>query len=245
MKISTRLIAVVLASLLTLLVIPCQATTTSTVPSIDEFIQQMDESNQELVERQEIAHQMAECARYLGYPEECETIQTAQMEWWLAQNEKTLNTENDKWYQKYEEYPAATYIWLYLTQKCEYSPYVAAGIIGNIRAEVGGGTLNLQYWLYDSSGYYYGMCQWNRGNYAQIHGADLATQCEFLSETIEYEIDTFGYAYARGYKYADFLALENARSAALMFAKSYERCGSGSYSLRQDWAEDTYNYFMN
>lgn len=210
--------------------------------SIEGFF---DNDNTELNERQSIAHMMAECARALGYPEDSTIIKTAQAEWKSAQDEKELKAENFRiWSKKYEEYPYATYVWLYLTRTLGYNDYVAAGIIGNMMAEVGGGTLNLQYWLYSyGSGYYYGLCQWNKSNYSEVRGCDLIEQCEFLAITIEYELDTFGYAYSRGYKYADFLALNSTEDAALMFAKCYERCASNSYGLRQTYAETAYQYF--
>ena len=42
------------------------------------------------IERQETAHQMAECARALGLPEECETIQTAKEIWNESQTQIML-----------------------------------------------------------------------------------------------------------------------------------------------------------
>ena len=42
--------------------------------------------------------------------------------------------------QKYNEYPVATEIWMFL-KNCGYNDYVAAGILGNMMAEVGGNTL--------------------------------------------------------------------------------------------------------
>lgn len=197
-----------------------------------------------LIHRQDVAHEMAECARELGYPEDCEVIKTAQAEWWSCYDKiMEIRAATSKWDKAFEEYPYATYIWLYCTKTLGYNNYVTAGIMGNIMAECGGGTLDIQYWLYGSRGYYYGMCQWNKTNYPEIRDKDLIAQCDFLAQTIQYEIDTFGYAYRSGYKYADFLQLTSARDAALMFAKTYERCGSGSYTLRQNYAETAYNYF--
>lgn len=49
-------------------------------------------------ERQQIqqtAHQMAECARQLGYPEDSVIIQEAQKKWWEAQN--SLEAQNSVW----------------------------------------------------------------------------------------------------------------------------------------------------
>lgn len=43
-----------------------------------------------------------------------------------------------------------------------YSREVACGIIGNMMIETSGGTLNLNPNVYNPSGKYYGLCQWNR-----------------------------------------------------------------------------------
>jgi hypothetical protein len=100
--------------------------------------------------------------------------------------------------EKYDEYPYATYIWLFLTRGAGYSDIVAAGILGNIMAEVGGGTLNIRYWLYGNGDpNYYGMCQWHNNWYPEVAGTDLIFQCDFLLSTIVEPMDTCidGYSY--------------------------------------------------
>ena len=139
---------------------------------------------------------MAECARALGRDD---VVAIAQDEWKSAQNEKKLNTEAiSSWLEKYDEYPYATYIWLFLTRGAGYSDIVAAGILGNIMAEVGGGTLNIRYWLYGNGDLnYYGMCQWHNNWYPEVAGTDLIFQCDFLLSTIVEPMDTCidGYSY--------------------------------------------------
>ena len=110
-------------------------------------------------------------------------------------------------------------------------------------AEVGGQTLDIQYWLKGNG--YYGMCQWNKAYCSGVWGADLTGQCDFLRDTIKYEIDTFGYAYQKGFNFESFLNMSNERDAAKAFAKCYERCGSSTYTIRQNNAEKAYNYFVN
>lgn len=122
-----------------------------------------------------------------------------------------------------------------------WNDYVCAGIMGNLMAEVGGQTLDIRYTL--SSSGYYGMCQWSRG-YSQVWGAGLETQCDFLRDTIKYEFDTYGSKYQKGFNFNSFLNMTDAQQAALAFAKSYERCGSGSYRVRQKNALKAYNYFV-
>ena len=133
-----------------------------------------------------------------------------------------------KWATKAAEYPAATQIWRYMKAQ-GWNDYVCAGIMGNIMAEVGGQTLDIRYTL--SSNGYYGMCQWNR-QYSNIWGAGLESQCDYLRDTIKYEIDTFGFNYQKGFKFNSFLNMTDAQQAALAFAKAYERCASGSYGVR-------------
>ena len=142
------------------------------------------------------------------------------------------------------KYPIAIEIWNYL-KDLGYNDYVCAGILGNIMAEVGGNTLYIQYWLYDSSYTHYGMCQWNVNYYNEVKGTDLYSQLDFLMKTIKYEIDTFGFKYQKGFKYEDFINLTNYEEAALVFAKSYERCAAKHYRVRQTNAKVAYEYFVN
>lgn len=142
------------------------------------------------------------------------------------------------------EYPVAEYIWQYM-KDLGWNDYVCAGVMGNLMAEVGGQTLNIQYNLYSSDGGYYGMCQWSKKYHSGIYGInDLNTQCDYLRDTIKYEIDTFGYKYQTNFNLEAFLNLTDAQQAALAFAKTYERCASGSYAVRQRNAITAYNYFV-
>lgn len=201
---------------------------------------------------QKVAHELAESARKLGWPEESEPIISAKNEWQNAQlaievydaryQELYAESEEAKWEIKAAEYPAATQIWRYM-KDLGWNDYICAGIMGNLMAEVGGQTLDIQYWLQGNG--YYGMCQWNKAYRSGVWGADLVGQCDFLRDTIKYEIDTFGYAYKKGFNLDSFLALSNERDAALAFAKCYERCGSGTYTIRQNNAEKAYDYFVN
>ena len=201
---------------------------------------------------QEAAHELAESARKLGWPEESEPIASAKNEWWNAQlaievydaryQKLYAESEEVKWATKAAEYPAATQIWRYM-KDLGWNDYVCAGIMGNLMAEVGGQTLDIQYWLQGNG--YYGMCQWNKAYREKVWGADLVGQCDFLRDTIKYEIDTFGYAYQKGFNFNSFLNMSNERDAAKAFAKCYERCGSSTYTIRQNNDEKAYDYFVN
>lgn len=147
------------------------------------------------------------------------------------------------WEQKRLQYPAATYVWEKL-KFYGYNDYVCAGIMGNLMAEVGGQTLNLEYEKYSSEAKgYYGICQWSK-TYSEVWYSDLQTQVQFLSRTILYELDTYGFKYKKGFDYVGFCDLTNEKEAALAFAKCYERCGKASYNQRQINATAAYNYFV-
>ena len=69
---------------------------------------------------------------------------------------------------------------------------------------------------------------------------------EIGSDKIQ-SFETFRYKnqlYQKENAYNEFIQSISCRDAALMFAKFYEACGSGSYYVRQNYAEMAYNYFM-
>lgn len=205
---------------------------------IKELQEMWHEADEDQVKYQgyldEILANEAEAARKAE--EECLAAEAAQK----AAEEEARRAEEAKWATKAAEYPAATQIWRYMKAQ-GWNDYVCAGIMGNLMAEVGGQTLDIRYTL--SSSGYYGMCQWSRG-YSQVWGAGLETQCDFLRDTIKYEFDTYGFKYQKGFNFNSFLNMTDAQQAALAFAKSYERCGSGSYGVRQKNALKAYNYFV-
>ena len=144
---------------------------------------------------------------------------------------------------KKEKYPEARKIWNYL-KKMGLNNYVAAGIMGNIMAEVGGQTLNIRPNLYGAGEAYYGICQWSRQYFPAVQGKNLDYQLSFLKKTIQQEFKTFGYKYSKGFTYKKFTKLKNEKQAALAFAKVYERCSSRYYAVRQVNATKAYNYFV-
>lgn len=150
------------------------------------------------------------------------------------------------WAEKSAQYPVATQVWRYMKEELGWNDYVCAGVMGNMMAEVGGQTLNLQPHLYghdDSS--YYGLCQWSKRYYPSVIGASIEGQLDFLRDTVQGQLNTYGYLYRSGMKYEQFCSLTDAKEAALAFAKAYERCGSGSYGVRQTNAMKALDYFTN
>jgi hypothetical protein len=206
-----------------------------------------------LIEQKNIqsrAHDLAENARALGWPEDSDPITLAKIEWGNAQlaidfyqeayDKRILKIEEQKWQSKKNEYPEATEAWLYM-KSLGWNDYVCAGIMGNLMTETGGQTLNIKP---NSKGNgYYGICQWNKNHKSGVWGKSLKKQLDYLNSNIASEINTYGYTYKKDFNFNSFLALTDERGVALVFAKTYERCGSSSYKIRQENATKAYNYF--
>ena len=195
------------------------------------------------------AHKMATAARELGYPETHTIILTAKEEWSRANDglkEATLKiAEIKKKIEIQEEerrktYPIAVEIYNFLKQQ-GYNEYVIAGILGNMMSEAGGQTLSIQVDAYSPG--YYGICQWSLKYNPQLSNSDLNTQLNFLVNSMEYEFNTFGKLYKKGFDYEAFTLMTDAEEAALAFAKCYERCASGSYKVRQKNATKAFKFF--
>ena len=195
--------------------------------------------------RMDAATQMAEACKALGYEEDDPVIKLAEEEYSNAESDMNYYQEllvDAERVLRESEYPAASTVWHYLTETMGLNEYVAAGILGNMMAEVGGQTLDLQV---DCSGRgYYGICQWSRKYMVyDITGSNLDTQLGYLNETIEDEFAVFGDLYTSGFTYQDFCNMQNAQDAAKAFAVVYERCGSGSHGVRKSNAVKAYEYY--
>ena len=132
-------------------------------------------------------------------------------------------------------YSQATKVWNGL-KAAGLNDYVCAGIIGNIMAEVGGQTLDISRWPKYSQNSYYGICQWAGGRKQRLlndFGTTLEDQISFLTVEL-FEVIPKGNS---------FYNMQDEKEAALYFAKYYERCGSGSYSVRQTNATKALKYF--
>jgi hypothetical protein len=200
------------------------------------------------------AQAMLESCTVLEYDEESPVVVLAKQEVANAQadieyyqailDEVIIALRNEE---RIAQYPVATKIWNFLKNDLGYSDAVAAGVMGNLMAEVGGQTLNIQPGLYGhgTNKGYYGICQWSKKYYPAVQGQDLDFQLYFLQQTVEGQFKTYGRLYQSGFTYADFCALEDEQAAALAFAKVYERCGSGSYNVRQRNATKALEYYTN
>lgn len=183
----------------------------------------------------------------VGTTESAHTPDFEEEETWAIEEttwEEEIYTEEETTWTYSSQYPVASYIWSYM-RSLGWSNAVCAGIMGNLMAEVGGNTLDLDpYLYYYDSGTYYGICQWYVPYYPEISGSSLEYQCYFLESTIAEEINVFGYKYSSSMNYSRFLNLTDPSEVALCFAKCYERCASFSYGVRQSNAEKAYAYFV-
>ena len=144
-------------------------------------------------------------------------------------------------YAEEKEYETATIIWDYLLEQ-DYSETIAAAILGNIMAEAGGQTLDIDATI--GSKDYYGICQWSYKYCPDVFDKDLEEQLDYLNKTMEKEFNTFGSQYKSNFKFSDFLEMTDVREAALAFSKCYERNAPGSYFVRQENAVVAYEYFV-
>lgn len=153
--------------------------------------------------------------------------------------------EAKKWKDREEEYPVATKVWLFLKEEMGYSDVVCAGILGNMMAECGGQTLELQWWVYNSTGHY-GLCQWSPKYYKELSGASLEQQLEFMKISFPKVFNGYGdFWYEEGFDHDSFMSLTDVEEVAYIFCVVYERPGPGSYNVRRENAIKAYEYFTS
>lgn len=201
---------------------------------------------EESLQRQESAMKMADAARECGYPEDHPIIILAEQEWANAYELSLIyqaEIDATKLAKAWDEYPVATEVWLYLTNTMGYSDYVAAGIIGNMMAECGELTLNLDWTATNRYSNCYGLCQWHPKYHQEVQGANLQKQLEYMSYSFPAILDQYAFEYQKGFTYKDFLNLTSASEAAEAFCIIYER--PGVYDpYRGELADQAYSYFV-
>ena len=116
-------------------------------------------------------------------------------------NYYAYHEEELKWKMYSSDYFNATYVWRALKNQ-GWNDYVCAGIMGNIMAECGDQTLNIN--PYSQTDIYYGICQWNPG-YTDVQGKDLDFQCQFLIDTLEKTMNRWGFLYSSDMNFENFL----------------------------------------
>ena len=143
----------------------------------------------------------------------------------------------------------AEVVWLTLRAH-GYSKEVVAGIIGNMMAECGGQTLDLDW---DIHGYFngdtfYGLCQWCLlYTPSWFDGCSVQDQLNYLMGDIKSQFDNYGSNYSSGYNYNSFINARTVDEAAAAFAACYERPGYeyNNYEVRRENAKTAYKYFHN
>jgi hypothetical protein len=144
------------------------------------------------------------------------------------------------------EYPEAQQVWDTL-RGWGWSPETCAGIIGNIMAEIGGGTLDFSDW--DSNGKSgYGMIQWlgsRRKLIKKLYGTypTIEEQLIFMRDEM---FGTNGVPRQISEKVCNqILNGTDPATIAFEFADHFERCAENHKSIRRKYAKIAYNYFMN
>lgn len=155
-----------------------------------------------------------------------------------------IETENNKWVARMDEYPVATTVWLFLKEEMDYSNEACAGIIGNMMAECGGHTLELEWWLYNSTSHY-GLCQWSAVYYPVMQGASLEEQLEYMLTSFPRVINEYGYLYRTGFTHDDYATMTDAGDAAYAFCIIYEERPGGNQNYRRSLAEQALIYFTS
>ena len=154
----------------------------------------------------------------------------------------TLSEEELRWQERAEEYPEATRVWLYMTQNFGWTDEICAGIMGNIMAEIGGGTLDFSDWNHDSP---YGMFQWlgsRKIELKEIYGDEptIEEQLEFMYDEL-YGTDGVTQQ-VEDWQREKILASTNPKQVAKYFCIWFERPGD-SGTIRQTYASRAYQYF--
>lgn len=147
------------------------------------------------------------------------------------------------------EYPEARLIWNTI-KSWGYSDNVAAGIIGNMMAEVGGGTLEgLKNWNCEgiSGKQSYGLIQWTSGRLSlikSIYGLkpNIEQQLQFVKDELTGQNGVR--RQVNDVQYSKLLAASSPESAAKIFADYYERCNERYKPPRLKYARDVYSHFV-
>lgn len=156
----------------------------------------------------------------------------------------TLSEEELLWLARAEEYPVATQVWLYMKETFGWNDIVCAGVMGNIMAEIGGGTLDFSNWNHESP---YGMFQWLGQRKIDIkakYGAEpnIFEQLDFMYDEL------YGSNGVRqqvsDYQRDKILNASTEEDVATYFCIYFERPGN-SGEVRRGYAHRAYEYFTN
>lgn len=150
-------------------------------------------------------------------------------------------------YNNTNKHPEAYLIWETI-KSWGWSDNVAAGIIGNMMTEAGGGTLGgLKNWDIESdSGY--GLIQWGGGRLKDIknkYGSKptILQQLEFMKDELTGNNNVRQQVSPQ--QLYNLLNAESPEKAAEIFARYYERCHQNYVYKRLPYSRNAYNYFIN
>lgn len=161
------------------------------------------------------------------------------------ENDICIIEERLRWEAKEQEYPIATQVWLLLTEDYGFTNEVAAGIVGNIMAEIAGGTLNFSGWNITNGAL--GMFQWLGGrktSIQKIYGKipTVENQVEFMYNEL---YGTNGVTQqVKDWQRDEILNGKTPEEVARSFCIWFER-PNGSSRPRQRYARAAYEYFMS
>ena len=146
---------------------------------------------------------------------------------------------------KTKNYPVATQAWK-LMKSYGWSDIACAGIMGNLMAETGGGTLKLNWERSSSSGL--GLVQWiggRRNSIVKRYGATptIKQQIQFMHDEL-YGTNGVRRQVSKSQLNA-ILKAKTPEDAAYAFASYYERCATQYRNIRRTYARKAYNYFTN
>lgn len=147
------------------------------------------------------------------------------------------------------EYPEAQLIWNTMIS-WGWTAETCAGIIGNMMAEIGGGTLDLSNWN-SNDGCGYGLIQWT-SNRCSVLKSRYGSYPTIEQQLIFMRDELFGTNNTHQQVSSSVLdkimntdSNETPESIAFCFASNYERCASGYRAKRQGYARIAYEYFMS
>ena len=147
------------------------------------------------------------------------------------------------------EYPEAQLIWNTMIS-WGWTPETCAGIIGNMMAEIGGGTLDLSDWN-SNGGCGYGLIQWTNGRRSTIKSR-YGSYPTIEQQLIFMRDELFGTNNTRQQVSSSVLnkimntnGNDTPESIAFCFASNYERCAKQYRAKRQGYARIAYKYFMS
>lgn len=173
---------------------------------------------------QQVAHDIANQMRALGYEEDNVVILACQ-QWWREESTVPIPVVT--------EYPVATTVWN-LLREAGLSEVCAAAILGNMMSECGGQTLDLNPYIYSYG--YYGLCMWSLYYFPEINGLDVEDQISYLLDTLDSNMRVAGGSAQ------EFFDITDVRQAARYFSDKYERPASWA-SIRAENAVNAFSYF--